>query len=72
MESKGVQYSVALSGDRWRWMVHLNNGLQTGFAPNRALAVLAALKAIRTAAKKQRAAVRSVSEQASRAEGRPN
>jgi hypothetical protein len=68
MEGKGVQYSVALSGDRWRWMVHLNNGLKTGFAANRALAVLAALKAIKKAAKKQRAAARSVSKQAAQAE----
>jgi hypothetical protein len=65
MESKGVQYSVALSGNRWRWLAHLKNGLQTGFAANRTLAVLAAIKAINKEAKRQRAA-RSGSEQASR------
>jgi hypothetical protein len=58
MESKGVQYSVALSGDRWRWMIHLKNGLQTGYAANRTLAVLAAIKAIGKAIKKQRTAAR--------------
>jgi hypothetical protein len=61
MESKVVQYSVVVSGDRWRWMIHPNNGLQTGFAPNRTVAVLAAIKAIKRAAKKQRAAARAVS-----------
>jgi hypothetical protein len=42
-------------------MIHPNNGLQTGFAPNRTVAVLAAIKAIKRAAKKQRAAARAVS-----------
>jgi hypothetical protein len=64
MESKGVKYSVALSGDRWRWMIHLENGLQTGVAASRNLAVLGALKAIKKAAKKQQAAARSASKQA--------
>jgi hypothetical protein len=56
MESKGVQYHVKLSGNRWRWMVHLTKGARTGFAANRTLAVLAAIKTINKAAKKQRAA----------------
>jgi hypothetical protein len=52
MESKGVPYSVALSGSRWRWTIHLEKGIQTGFSANRTLAVLAAIKAIKKAAKK--------------------
>jgi hypothetical protein len=65
MESKGIQYSVALNSARWVWIVHLKDGLQTGSAPNRTLAVLAAIKAINKAAKKQRAVARSASKQAS-------
>jgi hypothetical protein len=56
MESKGVQYSVASSGSRWRWTIHLKKGIQTGFSANRTLAVLAAIKAIKKATKKQAAA----------------
>ena len=59
MESKGIQYNVAQSGERWRWMVHLRNELKTGYARNRSLAVLAAIKAINKAAQQHRAETRA-------------
>jgi hypothetical protein len=59
MESHGVQYSVEFNSGGWRWMIHLKNGLQTGFEANRTLAVLAAIKAINKAAKNQRAVARA-------------
>jgi len=39
-------------------MVHLQNGLKTGFAGNRTVAVFAAIKAIKGAAKQERQAAR--------------
>jgi hypothetical protein len=54
MESKGVQYSVAQAKGRWHWMVYLPNGLKTGSARFRTVAILAALNAIRKYAAAQK------------------
>jgi hypothetical protein len=62
MEHKGIQYSVALIGNRWRWMAHICDGMQTGFAGNRALAILSAIKVINKAAKQQKAAIRGAAD----------
>jgi hypothetical protein len=59
MESHGIQYSVVQSGGLWRWLVHLRNELKTGYARNRSLAVLAAIKAINKAAQQDRAEMRA-------------
>jgi hypothetical protein len=44
-------------------MVCLPDGLQTGFADNRTLAVIAAIKAINKATKQRRAAIRAIATQ---------
>jgi hypothetical protein len=61
MEIKGIQYSVSEDGGGWRWIVHLKDGLKTGFAGNRTLAILAAIKAIKGAATREKRAKQSTS-----------
>jgi hypothetical protein len=62
MEHKGIQFSVALIGNRWRWMAHLWDGIHTGFAGNRTLAILSAIKVINKATKQQRATIRGATD----------
>jgi hypothetical protein len=63
MKSGDLHYSISQTEERWRWMVHFEDGLKTGFSPNRTAAILAAIKAVNKAARQQRRAARATARQ---------